>query len=128
MSLVPPSSLMATKQALAESLREAGWNVEDHVPAKVQPPLVIIEADDPYVTEGETFGDVLVMNLQVHVIARSGSNSRETYDLDRMLEKLLPCFGDWGIEVGQPESLAIQQNVYFGCSIKTSHDFTLTAA
>lgn len=121
------TSLTQTKAELVSSLEEAGWPVRDHVPSKIQPPIVILGAGDPYIVDADTFGgDVLTLNLEIYVLPKSGTNAREVADLDRMLEALIPLFGDWSLEVGQPELVQLQGNVYLSAQITASHPFTLS--
>ena len=121
-------NLTETKNALVEALEDAGWPVKPFVPSNVQPPLVIVTPDDPYITEGDTFGgDVLNVNLEVYVLPKVGQNSREVADLDRMLDALIPRFGDWSVEVSRPEIYTLQTNLYYGAKVSTSHPFTLSA-
>lgn len=121
-------NLIETKTSLAESLEDAGWPVKTYVPTNVQPPLVIMVPAEPYIEDADTFGgDTLTVNLDVYVLPKVGANSRESADLDRMLEALIPRFGDWAIEVGRPELYTLQQNLYYGARVATSHPFTISA-
>lgn len=130
MSSVPPSAIQAVRRALAGSLRDAGFRVYDHVPESLSPPCVVLQAADPYVTQGETFGDDWEINLAVFAMVKSGSNERQFNDLDDMLSKLLPHFeGDtgepWSVEVSAPISWTVNNNDFLGCRIAASNHFQL---
>lgn len=121
-------NLTETKAALADSLADAGWPVKTSIPSNIQPPLVLISPSSPYIEDGDTFGgDELILNLQVIVFPKVGSNARMEADLDKMLDALIPHFGNWSVTVDQPDLFTVQSNLYYGVMIQTSNTFRVEA-
>lgn len=129
------ASLISVRADLATSLRDAQFDgrplrVYDHVPESLSPPCVAVQAADPYLTPGETFGDDWAVSLAVYLLVKGGTNERQLSDLDQMLEAVLPHFegaeGEpWAVEVGAPVPFSVNNNDFLGCRIAASNHFTL---
>ena len=120
------SSLTETIRALALSLRDSGYSVKGFIPSSVAPPMIVIQAGDPYVEESDTFDrSQMKINLEIYLLVRNGSNEKVTNDVNLMLEKVLPHFGDWNVAVSQPGTYTINDTNYQGLLIKASNYFDL---
>lgn len=63
----------ATREELALDLAEAGFSTAENLVATMDPPLVVIACDEPYLAEDQTFSRAeMIMNLALYVV----------YDLD----------------------------------------------
>lgn len=75
----------ALKAALADTTEGI---VYTYVPPKLDPPAVVIEAADDWITQGDTFGSV-ALSLHVYVLVRLDENDVNTTDLDNAAEAVV---------------------------------------
>lgn len=61
-------TIAAAWQALVDALTGAGFTVVDETPRSFDPPLIILAADDPYITPGDTFTGEVTATVHVSII------------------------------------------------------------
>lgn len=69
-------------------LDAAGINVQDYVPERIVPPIVIINNASPYLTES-SLGKEYLLNLELVVIASTATNKQATENLDGAIADVL---------------------------------------
>lgn len=100
------TAMTDARRELRETLDEAGFIVEDHVPENVVPPLVSFRATSPMLERDRTLqsGEV-IFRMEVLVVAESGSNEDSIASLEEAVENLWLAIEDtdWFVEeVGTP--------------------------
>lgn len=81
------SEITSAKLEFAAALTAAGLRVSDFVPERITPPLVIVNAANPYIQTAE-FGEYY-LNLELVLVGATGTNKDETYKLDQLIEDVL---------------------------------------
>lgn len=72
-----------------------GEQVHDTVPEQVQPPCVVIQPADPFVTDDDpdaTFGEPYSIRFELHLLVplnETNTNEQASRQLDTMLDQLL---------------------------------------
>ena len=98
------SRLLELRQDIAGALASLDLNVYTHIPARMALPGAFLAAGNPYIEQGQTFGERLV-RFEVAIASQTGDNLSETEALDRLIESaqaLLDAAG-WTVEeVSQP--------------------------
>lgn len=98
--------LEAAREALAENLGLAlDRPAYPHVPEAVEPGCVIVQAGDPYLVGGETFGGDYSLTLDLFLVVDLLGNEQATDDADDLLEDLLEALEgtEYGVDrVGRP--------------------------
>lgn len=107
--------------------------VFDHLPERVNPPVLLIEPDDPWITDENssgtvTFGSVRV-RFVVFVVVRAGTARKQTADLDALTTKTLAALIDseqWYVEdTRQPFTVTIAGQPWFATYITIYANTTL---
>ena len=118
------SSLTNARIDAKETLERANINVSEFIPERITPPLAIISAGDPYVTQ-ETFTDFTV-RLKVTLVAATGTNEVTTSHLDELIETALFNLGDWGIgDVAEPVMVQANNAQYLSTTMVISKTFEI---
>lgn len=120
-------SLTDVRLQVVEDLESAGLVVEDHVPERVTPPLVLISTGEPYLEEADSFNNTeFVCHLELFLVAETATNSAATKALDQMIETVILNLGDWTIDsVGAPSMYNANDSVYLGSRVSISNTITL---
>lgn len=86
------TALSEARAALAVALADSGYEVEDHVPEQIEPPLVVVQPADEYLSQEDTTYDVTEWAVRVDLFLLAGyrSNAQAADDLDAMLTAVLP--------------------------------------
>ena len=111
----------AAKAELALTLQEAGLDVLDYIPARLQPPIVIIRSGSPYVSPGSIYKE-FVINLELQAVAMTADNEQATDALDLLIEAIITALPqDAGFtDVSQPYTLAANGAEYLAATIGTN--------
>jgi len=111
----------AAKAELALTLQEAGLDVLDYIPARVQPPIVIIRSGSPYLVAG-SINKGYQLNLELQAVAMTADNEQATDALDLLIEAIieaLPIDAAF-TDVSQPYTLAANGAEYLAATIGTN--------
>lgn len=116
--------LAAIRDELKTALTASGLTVHDHLPNQLHPPLVLIEPDDPYITDEDDdipYGSVAV-NWVAHVITKQATPETQTVALDDLIVQTLYAAPDgWNIgPTGRPYVLTNGQNQWLSTRINLS--------
>lgn len=116
----------AAKAELALTLQEAGLDVLDYIPARVQPPIVIIRSGSPYLVAGSIYKGFQI-NLELQAVAMTADNEQATDALDLLIEEIIAALPqDAGFtDVSQPYTLAANGAEYLAATIGTNLLVTL---
>lgn len=118
------SVLTDLRTDVVDSLQAAGLQVESHIPADVEPPLVLIEFGSPYLEPGGTFHETQV-NLVLRCVVASADNLTVTNDLDDMLETVISNLADWELVAVDPQMYQANDNVYLSAAVQISNTIQL---
>lgn len=116
----------AAKAELGLTLQEAGLDVLDYIPARVQPPIVIIRSGSPYLVAG-SINKGYQLNLELQAVAMTADNEQATDALDLLIEAIidaLPLDAAF-TDVSQPYTLAANGAEYLAATIGTNLLITL---
>lgn len=118
------SALTQARIDAKEALEQASIQVSEFIPERITPPLAIISAGDPYVTQ-ETFTDFTV-RLRVTLVATQGTNEVVTSHLDELIEITLFNLGDWGIgDVAEPTMVQANNAQYLSTTLEITKSFEI---
>lgn len=120
------SRLTELRTDLTEVVGLTGVPALDHLPPSLQPPVYLVEASDPYLTDGETFGS-WVANYTVHVIAGPAQSDVALDELDELIVAAVHAINDtdqWAAtEVSGPQLVRISPDrVHYGADITAVTD------
>ena len=122
------SEITAAKAEFALALHDAGLDVMDFVPGRVNPPVVLIAPATPYLVP-ETVGNEYEMNLDLKCIAMTADNELATNSLDLLIEQVVHAIADIRYvrfkTVGQPYSLETNNASYLSADVSVSLSITL---
>lgn len=109
---------------LVAALQAADLHVLDHVPNQIEPPVVLIEPSENYLSRGETFkrGEWAI-TCDVYALVPLGQDNDHTTDqLDDMLAALLHALaGVWGIDaMSKPGPLTAGEWLAYGVALTVS--------
>lgn len=100
------STLSDLRAELAQMLNVAGVWALDYIPERVEPPVAVVAAGEPYVEEvfdNKTFDSDYTVRMEVTLIAGTSTNETVTDDLDDMICKVLKGLaGSWEADISQP--------------------------
>ena len=101
------TALVEARAALAVALSASGYEVEDHVPDQIEPPLVVVQPAADYLSVEDTTYDPTEWAVRVDLFLLAGyrSNAQAADDLDAMLTAVLPRISAAGwnlVGMGQP--------------------------
>lgn len=121
--------ITAAKTEVADTLNAAGVKALDHIPERVQPPLVVIAAGSPFIEKGleKTFTDVEV-RLELTVIASTAANVVSTEQLEDLIVKTVLALQpiNWDLEsVSQPFGLEANGALYLAARATVTASITL---
>lgn len=98
------SRLLELREEIATAISPLNLNVYTHIPARMDLPGAFIAAGNPYIEQGQVFGERLV-RFQVVIASQTGDNLSETTALDELIESAQALLDDagWTVEeVSQP--------------------------
>lgn len=98
------SRLLELRQEIATAIAPLDLSIYTHIPGRMDLPGAFIAAGNPYIEQGQTFGERLV-RFEVVIASQTGDNLSETTALDELIERaqaLLDAAG-WTVEeISQP--------------------------
>lgn len=121
------NEITVSRQEFALALDAAGLNVVSYIPERITPPIVVISAGSPYLTQSTVGMGEFVMNLEVTAIASKATNQQETEYLDALLEELLlalPAYAKLD-SVGKPFELQANNASYLASTVNIDIQITI---
>lgn len=122
------ADLFESKQQLAAALAETGYRTFGYVPDKVEPPILIVQAGEEYVREGDTFDRARFdCKLDLYLLVAPRANERTTKDLDVMIGRTLTHLPvEWVVEgADRPDYLTAHDWLAYGIRIKLAGSFNI---
>jgi hypothetical protein len=117
------------KQEVAAALIAGGIIAKDYIPERIQPPMAVLAAGNPFIEKGQTqtFTDV-EMRLDISLIAQNATNVKSTEELEGLIvDALLALKGvNWEIEsVSQPFGLEANNALYLAATLTVTASITI---
>ncbi len=109
--------LQQHREALRDDLEGVGIKTYAYIPERFQPPIAVVTAGIPYLTQADTTCE-FELNLAVTVVADKSTNVVSTDTLDDLIEKVIIATGDWYIEeVEEPFILEVNNATYLASKV-----------
>jgi hypothetical protein len=121
------SEINASKVEFKLELAEAGLNVLEYVPERITPPIVILNAAQPYLQTAQ-FGE-WSLGLELVLVASTATNKKATENLDQLVEDVLNAIEPLTYvritSVNQPYNLQTNNAEYLAANVYVQLDITL---
>jgi hypothetical protein len=121
------SEINASKVEFKLELAEAGLNVLEYVPERITPPIVILNAAQPYLQTAQ-FGE-WSLGLELVLVASTATNKKATENLDQLIEDVLNAIEPLTyvriISVNQPYNLQTNNAEYLATNVYVQLEITL---
>lgn len=120
------NEITAAKVEFKLDLVAGGLNVQDYVPERITPPIVIINSGVPYLRP-DSLGQEYVLNLELVCVAAQATNKMATEKLDELLEDVINALPGYArmIQAGQPFNLQTNNTEYLAVSVQTDVRITI---
>lgn len=107
-------------------LDSAGINVQDFVPERIVPPIVIINSASPYI-EASSLANEYNMNLELVCIAATATNKQATEKLDEAIADVLTALPRYArlIRVNEPYEMQTNNASYLAVNISVELEITI---
>lgn len=114
------NTLTGAREQLATLLTAGGLKALDHLPNRFTPPVALVTAGSPWVSNGETFG-TFELRYTVTLVAPPSVNDVTTDALDALVADALVALHeapDWGVDrVDEPHMLVANGAEYLAASL-----------
>jgi hypothetical protein len=121
------SEINAAKVEFKLELAEAGLNVLEYVPERITPPIVIVNAAQPYLQTAE-FGE-WSLGVELVLVASTATNKKATENLDQLIEDTLNAIQPLTYvritSVNQPYNLQTNNAEYLSANIYCQINLTI---
>jgi hypothetical protein len=121
------SEINASKVEFKLELAEAGLNVLEYVPERITPPIVILNAAQPYLQTAQ-FGE-WSLGLELVLVASTATNKKATENLDQLIEDVLNAIEPLTYvritSVNQPYNLQTNNAEFLAANVYVQLDITL---
>ena len=121
------SEITAAKFEFKLELAEAGLNVLEYVPDRITPPIVIVNAAQPYLQTAE-FGE-WNLGIELVLVASTATNKKATENLDQLIEDTLKAIEPLAYarvtSVNQPYNLQTNNAEYLSVNIYCQLNITI---
>jgi hypothetical protein len=121
------SEINAAKVEFKLELAEAGLNVLEYVPDRITPPIVIVNAAQPYLQTAE-FGE-WSMGIELVLVSSTATNKKATENLDQLIEDTLNAIEPLTYvritSVNQPYNLQTNNAEYLATNIYCQLNLTI---
>jgi hypothetical protein len=113
------NTLKQARQELKVLLASCGATVYEYVPARIAPPVAIIEPGSPYLQNGDVFTR---LETRFNIVALVyGENDTATDDLDQLVMNIVDAVDPWDLhDVEQPAKYEYNGASYLGARISLS--------
>lgn len=120
-------AITAARIQLRDDLAAAGLNVVEFIPARITPPVVIINAGSPYL-EPKSTSNQWYVNFELVLAAAFATNETATVALDQLIEDVLTALPAYAVVtngVGQPYGLGANNADYLSANISLNLIITI---
>ena len=121
------SEINALKVEFKLELVDAGLNVLEYIPERITPPIVLVNASQPYLQTAE-FGE-WSLGLELVLVASTATNKTATENLDQLIEDVLNAIEPLKYvritSVNQPYNLQTNNAEYLAANLYVQLDITL---
>lgn len=120
------NEITAAKVEFKLDLVAGGLNVQDYVPERIVPPIVIINSGVPYLRP-TSLSREYTLNLELVCVAATATNKQATEKLDELLESVINTLPGYArmISAGQPFNLQTNNTEYLAVSVQTDVQITI---
>lgn len=120
------NEITAAKVEFKLDLVANGLNVQDYVPERIVPPIVIINSGVPYLRPSSLSREY-TLNLELVLVAATATNKQATEKLDELLESVINALPGYArmIQAGQPFNLQTNNTEYLAVSVQTDVQITI---
>lgn len=125
------TTLADLRTDLTDALRDGGLDAHGHLPERIQPPVVLVEPGEPYLTDEPDH--VPAGHLQVaydlHVIGRQATAAEQTRRMDDLITTALDALDttQWAPgDVARPYTLTVGSASYLATRITVTTIARLT--
>ncbi len=120
------NEITAAKVEFKLDLVAGGLNVQDYVPERIVPPIVIINSGVPYLRPSSLSSEY-TLNLELVCVAAQATNKQATEKLDELLEAVINALPGYArmISAGQPFNLQTNNTEYLAVSVQTDVQITI---
>jgi hypothetical protein len=121
------SEITAAKVEFKLELVEAGLNVLEYIPERITPPIVLLNAAQPYLQTAE-FGE-WNLGIELVLVASTATNKKATENLDALIEDTLKAIEPLGYaritSVNQPYNLQTNNAEFLSANIYCQLNITI---
>jgi hypothetical protein len=121
------SEINAAKVEFKLELADAGLNVLEYVPDRITPPIVIVNAAQPYLQTSQ-FGE-WSMGIELVLVSSTATNKKATENLDQLIEDTLNAIEPLTYvritSVNQPYNLQTNNAEYLAANIYCQLNLTI---
>jgi hypothetical protein len=121
------SEITAAKVEFKLELVEAGLNVLEYIPERITPPIVLLNAAQPYLQTAE-FGE-WNLGIELVLVASTATNKKATENLDQLIEDTLKAIEPLGYaritSVNQPYNLQTNNAEFLSANIYCQLNITI---
>jgi alpha-mannosidase len=121
------SEITAAKVEFKLELVEAGLNVLEYIPERITPPILLLNAAQPYVQTAE-FGE-WTLGIELVLVASTATNKKATENLDQLIEDTLKAIEPLTYvrvtSVNQPYNLQTNNAEYLSANIYCQLNITI---
>jgi hypothetical protein len=121
------SEINAAKVEFKLELVDAGLNVLEYIPERITPPIVLLNAAQPYLQTAQ-FGE-WSLGIELVLVASTATNKKATEDLDQLIEDTLNAIEPLTYvritSVNQPYNLQTNNAEYLAANIYCQLNLTI---
>jgi len=121
------SEINALKVEFSLELVDAGLNVLEYIPERITPPIILINAAQPYLQTAE-FGE-WSLGVELVLVASTATNKKATENLDQLIEDTLKAITPLTYaritSVNQPYNLQTNNAEYLSANIYCQLNLTI---
>jgi hypothetical protein len=121
------SEINAAKVEFKLELVDAGLNVLEYIPERITPPIVLLNASQPYLQTAQ-FGE-WSLGIELVLVASTATNKKATEDLDQLIEDTLNAIEPLTYvritSVNQPYNLQTNNAEYLAANIYCQLNLTI---
>lgn len=119
------SPLAELRQDLKEGLEEQDLKAVEYLPERIQPPIALVTAGDPYLEQGLT-ACLFKVSLDITLVAAKATNANATDALDEMIESAILATGDWFIDtISAPFMLEANNAQYLSSKVRLTQEIEI---
>lgn len=107
-------------------LDSAGITIQDYVPARIVPPIVIINSASPYITPSSLSREY-TLSVELVIIAAKATNKQATEKLDEHIEAVINALPRYAtlLRVNEPYELQTNNAEYLAANASVELEITI---